>query len=226
MLNHTVEDIRNELKKLYANESFVIDKTGQRMIEITNASFIASEDHILRPTNFEYVNREIEWYESQSLNVNDIPPPIPEIWKAVSSKGPMIGLINSNYGWCVYSNKNFDQFSKCVEQLKNDKFSRRACMIYNRPSMQYDYNFQGMSDFMCTYAVQYMIRNNRLDAYVYMRSNDAVFGYNNDYAWQEHVLIKLFETIVGTYPEIQCGEIFWNAASLHVYERHFKFLES
>lgn len=217
-----VADIKAELqRKFHANE-FVVDKTGARMVEITNAAFIADEAFILREPNEEYIKREIAWYESTSLNVNDIEPPVPQIWKNVATPA---GFIQSNYGWCVYSQGNYDQFGRCLAQLKNDKFSRRATMIYNRPNMQYAYNLDGMSDFMCTYAVQYMIRNNKLDAYVYMRSNDAVFGYNNDFAWQEHVLIKLFEGIVGTYPEIQCGDIFWNAASLHVYERHFDLLK-
>ena len=48
-----------------------------------------------------------------------------------------------------------------------------------------------MKDFMCTTHVQYFINGNLLDASVYMRSNDAVFGYINDLAWQRYVLMKL-----------------------------------
>ena len=54
-----------------------------------------------------------------------------------------------------------------------------------------------------------------------MRSNDAVFGYNNDYAWQVHVRDKLLEDLVTIY---EPGPIYWNVGSLHVYERHFDFL--
>ena len=38
-----------------------------------------------------------------------------------------------------------------------------------------------------------------------MRSNDAVFGYNNDYAWQEYVrnqLIDDLETGINFVPEV------------------------
>jgi len=89
-------------------------------------------------------------------------------------------------------------------------------MIYTRPTMWYDYNFNGMSDFMCTNAVQYMIRDGELIAIVQMRSNDVVFGYRNDYAWQKHVIDKLAAelNIIGT-------KIIWHVGSLHVYERHF-----
>jgi thymidylate synthase len=79
-----------------------------------------------------------------------------------------------------------------------------------------DYNKDGMSDFMCTNAVQYFIRNGMLEAHVQMRSNDVVFGYKNDFAWQKHVLKLLADKL-----QIQPGNIFWNVGSLHVYERHF-----
>mgnify|MGYP006277829637 FL=1 len=98
-------------------------------------------------------------------------------------------------------------------------------MIYNRPTMHDDYNKGGMSDFMCTNAVQYLIRNNKLNALVYMRSNDAVFGYKNDYAWQKHLLEELVKDLRNEWlDDIQIGDIYWNVASLHVYERHFKFV--
>jgi thymidylate synthase len=91
-------------------------------------------------------------------------------------------------------------------------------MIYTRPSIQMDAVFNGMSDFICTNNVQYFIRDNQLITSVYMRSNDAVFGYNNDYAWQVHVRDKLLEDLVTIY---EPGPIYWNVGSLHVYERHF-----
>ncbi len=79
-----------------------------------------------------------------------------------------------------------------------------------------------MSDFICTNNVQYFIRDNYLITSVYMRSNDAVFGYNNDLAWQTHIRNKLLDDLDCIYG---AGPIYWNVGSLHVYERHFKFLE-
>ena len=79
-----------------------------------------------------------------------------------------------------------------------------------------------MSDFICTNNVQYFIRDNKLVTSVYMRSNDAVFGYNNDLAWQKYVRDKLIDDLeVDTYNRYEPGPIFWNVGSFHVYERHF-----
>ena len=94
-------------------------------------------------------------------------------------------------------------------------------MIYTRPTMHQIYNINGMSDFMCTNTVQYFIRENVLSAYVSMRSNDVVFGYRNDYAWQKYVLEELGREI-----GVETGDIIWNVGSLHVYERHFNLIKS
>ena len=219
---NSIVHIRDEFARKFELGEFVTDKTGVKCVEIINASFIANEETIFGATNKDYIERELNWYLSTSLFVKDIPGNVPKIWQDVASNR---GKINSNYGWAIYSEDNHHQYLNCLQQLVENKDSRRACMIYNRPSMQYDYKEDGMSDFMCTYSVQYMIRDNKLHAFVYMRSNDSIFGYRNDYAWQEYVFIELFKDLLPTYPELQTGEIFWNAASLHIYERHFNYIE-
>lgn len=215
MLN--VNDIRQELSNQLKEGRFVTDKTGVKTVEVLNASFIADDPAIFGTVNEDYVQRELAWYKSMSLNVNDIPPPVPAIWKAVATPN---GFINSNYGWCIYSEENGEQYINVVEQLRANPDSRRATMIYNRPSMHDDYNKDGMSDFMCTNTVQYVVRDGAVHALVYMRSNDAVFGYKNDYAWQKHVLDEVAADL-----NIPAGTIYWNVASLHVYERHFDLME-
>lgn len=209
----TIQDIRNEFARKLLNNDFVIDKNGGKVIEIFNANFIADDDKIFGKVDTDYVARELQWYESQSLNVNDIPGGPPTIWKNVASKD---GLINSNYGWCVFSEDNYNQYTNVLEELRASPDSRRAIMIYNRPNMWQDYNVDGRSDFMCTTSVHYMIRDNKLHAIVSMRSNDCIFGFRNDYYWQKYVLYKLAQDL-----NIPFGLIYWNANSFHIYERHF-----
>ena len=102
-------------------------------------------------------------------------------------------------------------------------------MIYTRPSIWEEYNEDGKNDFICTNAVTYYIRDNYLQSVVQMRSNDVVFGYKNDYAWQLYVL----EQMVKDYndcanqgaPELKVGDIIWQVQNLHVYERHFHLVK-
>ena len=212
-----VQDIRKMFKTAYDNQEFTIDRTGAKTIEILGATFIADEDYIVRTPNYEYIERELEWYKSMSRNVNDIPGVTPAIWKAVADKD---GMINSNYGWCIWSYENGYQYDNVLKELLLNPDSRRATMIYNRPSMHYDYNLNGMNDFMCTFANSFFIRDKKLISHYIMRSNDSVFGYNNDFAWARHVQTKLADDL-----DVTVGDLIWTASNLHVYERHFDLLK-
>lgn len=221
----TTADIRNELKEKYARCEFREGKYG-KTVEIQNAHFLADSDSIIREPNYEYAAREIKWYESMSLNINDIPGGPPKIWLQCADKN---GNILSNYGWCVLSDENYRQFYNCVDRLLYDEHTREACMIYNRPSMQYDFNYNGMHDFMCTYATQVFLNETdinkyRLDYTVFMRSNDAVFGYTSDIVWHRYVQSKMVDELKRYDRDVVAGDIIWNAASLHVYERHFNLI--
>lgn len=208
-----VLDVRRDFLNLKKAGYYVTDKTGCKMLEIRSASFLADEPAIFGTPNQDYIKREIEWYMSCSRNVNDIPGEPPAIWKQVATED---GRINSNYGWCIFSFENGNQFHRVENELRANPESRRAVMIYTRPSMWDEYNKDGMSDFMCTNAVQYMIRDNKLEAHVQMRSNDVWAGYRNDVAWQRHVLQLLADKL-----EVQPGDIYWNVGSLHCYQKDF-----
>jgi thymidylate synthase len=223
MIRNFVHDIREEFQHKLIDQDFVTDKGGQKTIEIINATFIADEDSIFGVVNQDYVERELKWYRSLSLNVNDIPGGTPAIWKQVADKD---GFINSNYGWCVYSEENGHQLVKVIKELVESPLSRRATMIYIRPSMHEDYKRNGMSDFMCTYSTQYYIRDGLMHASVFMRSNDAVYGYKNDYAWQRYIHKQVLSGVNGKSGTVYgLGDLHWNAGSLHVYERHFDLIE-
>lgn len=213
----TVADIRKELTFKYLAKDFVIDRTGAKTIEMIGATFIADEDYVIRKPAYKYIERELEWYKSQSLNVNDIPGETPQIWKSIASTE---GMINSNYGWCIYSKENGSQYQHVLRELKNNPNSRRATMIYNRPSMHVDMSRDGMNDFMCTYANTFYIRDGKLESHYLMRSNDAVFGYNNDYAWAKHVQDDLAFAL-----GVEAGKLIWTASNFHVYERHFNYID-
>lgn len=212
-----VKDIRKMFKDAYSAKEFTVDRTGAKTIEIIGVTFLADEDYIIREPNYEYIERELQWYESMSRNVNDIPGGPPTIWQQVADKN---GIINSNYGWCIWSRENFDQYQNVLKELRNNSDSRRATMIYNRPSMHYDFNAGGMNDFMCTFANSFFIRNGKLISHFVMRSTDSVFGFNNDYSWAKYVQKKLANDL-----GVEIGDLLWTSSNLHVYSRHFPALE-
>ena len=201
------------------------DKTGVKCIELIGASFEADEPAIFGTPNIEYIQKEIDWYKSQSRNINDIygigsmPP---AAWQYAANKD---GMINSNYGYLIWSKDNGNQYDNCLAELKANPNSRRAMMIYNRPSIWGEYNLEGMSDFICTNSVAYYISNGKLHCSVSMRSNDVIYGYKNDYAWQQFVLYKLAEELSQPHAKIEVGKMIWQVQNLHVYEKHFDLVK-
>ena len=211
-----VADIRNHFINELKLKKFTIDKTGARTIEMIGASFEADEPSIFGKVNEEYVQKELKWYESESTNINDIygdEREPPQAWQYSANSH---GEINSNYGHLIHSEKYHKQFENVIVELHRNPDSRRASMVYQRPSIWHEYNDNGKNDFICTNAVTYYIRDNRLHCVVQMRSNDVVFGYKNDFAWQQHVLAEVADEL-----NRDAGNIYWQVQNLHVYERHF-----
>lgn len=212
-----IEDIRDEFARLR-----VEGKTVNGTLELVGESFLATEDSIFGQPNHDYIQRELDWYVSGSLDVNDIPGGAPQIWKQVSSNE---GLINSNYGYLLLGEENGYQLDHVVKHLVDDIGTRRATAVYTRPEIHTEWDFDGMSDFICTNAVQYLIRDGQLHLIVQMRSNDIVFGYRNDYAWHRFTQRLVIDDLAENGIDVKAGQIVWHAASLHMYERHFWMLD-
>ena len=227
---NTTRDIAKFFINSLKNEEFVTDRTGQKTIEILGATFLADEPAIFGTPNESYIEIEKAWYESQSTNVNWMSETynrnVPEAWKYAANS---YGEINSNYGHIIYSDKYHHQFGRVLDELLNNKDGRRATMVYTRPSIWEEYDEDGKNDFICTNAVTYYIRDGKIHCVVQMRSNDVVFGYKNDYAWQLYVLEQMVKDYndcksEGT-PELKVGDIVWQVQNLHVYERHFHLVK-
>ena len=235
-----VSDIREYFINELQNENFSVDRTGQKTIELIGASFSADEQTIFGEVNEDYVKAELDWYLSCSDNINDIykwpshphDKAPPAAWQYSANEH---GNVNSNYGKLIYSDKYYSQYHQALDELLRNMDSRRATMIYTRPSIWTEYDENGKNDFICTNAVTYYLRNGALSAVVQMRSNDVVFGYKNDYAWQLYVLEQLVEDYNACYldeawdadhrKEIKAGSIIWQVQNLHVYERHFHLVK-
>ena len=231
-LHPKVSDVRSHFISELTNEKFTIDRSGSKTIELIGASFIADEPSIFGKPNQQYIDYELQWYDSMSTNIYDIygeqgkdgdginEPPA--AWLATAN---MWGEINSNYGKLIFDDKYYQQYECALQELQANPDSRRACMIYNRPSIQIEFDENGKNDFICTNAVTYYIRDDFLHCVVQMRSNDVVFGYRNDYAWQKEVLNRLCDDLKASNSNLKVGQILWQVQNLHVYERHFPLVK-
>lgn len=224
--NETVLKLFTELRQELDKENFVKDKSGSLLVEKLMAVLVLDpSDHIIdlgaKKTNEEYVKLETEWYDGQSLNVDKVAS-VASIWNNICSDNREV---NSNYGYLVYSRLNHFQFDKCAKALLEDRSSRRAIMIYNRPSMHEDFKRDGMNDFICTLSHQFFIRGGKLHSVVNMRSNDAIYGFFNDFAWFATVHKRLLNNLNNQGMSVGLGNLIYSANSFHIYEKHFNLLK-
>ena len=229
-----VNYIREYFKSELAAERFTIDKTGAKTIEMIGACFVADQSAIFGKPVASYIVSELAWYESMSTNINDINgamKPPPAAWQYAADPH---GNINSNYGTLCFSDKYHSQYKNAFNELWNNPDSRRAQMVYNRPSIWVEFDEGGKSDFICTNAQTFYIRDGKLHMVSQMRSNDVVFGYKNDIAWANYLMDKFIDEwndyateynlssfSADTIELLSKGDITWQVMNLHVYERHF-----
>ena len=220
------QTILEQLKKLKERlENNKIENNGT--VELRNVvmqfdPYAPFVDLGIRKTNVEYVKKEYEWYRSMDLSIKGHVDDV-AIWNSCASKDDL-QVVNSNYGYLVYSKENGSQFDNAYNTLVNNAGTRNAIIVYQRPSIYTDYLKNGMRDMICTWYSHFFIRDNTLQMTHAMRSNDAIFGLLNDLPWSCAVYQDMYNHLKEVYPELKTGVITWIDDSLHVYSRHFELL--
>lgn len=163
-----------------------------------------------RKWNESYANIEWDWYMSQNRSVENIKK-IAKTWDKMHNGN---NIVNSNYGYQWNRNGQLDYV---INELKRNNNSRRAVISIYDGKEHLDYKF----DTPCTLNITFNILNNKLNMSVLMRSNDLWFGFCNDqYCFsnlQKYISDKL-NLNVGTY--------FHFSNNLHIYNKHFKKLNT
>lgn len=209
-----LEELNTELKL-----GNIVEVRGQKTVELLNKTikFNGTQSGIITIPGFKtsekYVKEELKWYNSMNPHMGAISPHA-SMWGNVCDTR---GMVNSNYGYLIYSPQNGYQYDNVLKTLREDPCSRRAVMYYTNPMIHYT----GGKDYICTIYVSYTIRNNKLHGFVSMRSSDVRYGIiGADLAWQINILQKLAKNL-----NVGVGALYWHAVSLHLYERHFKNLK-
>jgi len=216
-----LQPLYQELAAKINEQDFLTDKSGVKIVETISPRVVLDPmdlyvDFETKKSPRKYVDKETDWYLSHELKINKVSDV--EIWNRVCDSNREI---NSNYGNLVHSRSNFSQFSNVVETLKNHKESRQAIIIYTRPSIHYEWNSHGASDFICTNYQQFFIRNNKLHCVTSQRSCDCYFGVMSDIPWFHQVIQKALAELTQTYLNLELGDHIWIPNSFHAYERHF-----
>jgi len=106
----------------------------------------------------------------------------------------------------------------CLSALRADKDSRQAIIRFSLP----EHFYIGNKDFTCTMHASAIIREDKLNFSVVMRSNDLNKGLIYDLPWFVSVMEDLVVDLKSTYPSLQVGAYTHTVHSMHVYDNDEK----
>jgi len=178
-----------------------------------------------RKLNINYPLTEFIWYLTANRNVSEISE-YAKIWDIIRDEN---GEVESNYGNYFFSpinlhtNQHTNQWDWCIDELSNDASSRRATLNILQPH----HKIKNPKDIPCTFAVNFLIRNNQLNMYVYMRSCDIIFGWCNDIFCFSMIHQMMFNELklLDKFKNLMMGSYTHTMTSAHIYERHYKYFD-
>jgi thymidylate synthase len=186
---------------------------GMETLEVRGLTIVARDPirrflaHPHRRPNPVFPIVELMWY----LSGDDSPDPITHyIRNTRSYVNPKTGRFDGAYGPRLrrFAGK-VDQIKALVERLNADPSSRRAVISLFDPSI--DKNESSL-DIPCYTLAQFFVRKEKLELYVYARSQDMIRGFVYDTAeWQ------LLQEIIAGWRGIDPGPFTLFIASAHIY---------
>lgn len=199
---------------LLANQnSIMTSRDGEIVGEVINAITVLFDPtknimkSKIRNLPMKYAIGELLWYLSGNNNLSEIQK-YTKAWDRMSDDGE---TVNSNYGWCIKYKYGFDQWEYVRNLLKEHPETRQAIIHIKVPD-----NVES-KDVNCTVCLQFFIRDNKLFATTYMRSNDIWMGFPYDvfqFTCMQILMSMELGVQLGTYTHI--------AGSLHLYKRDLK----
>jgi thymidylate synthase len=137
--------------------------------------------------------------------------------KDFSKKFGTNGRIMDAYGQRWRVGAGFDQLNEIVQQLQCDPYSRQ-CVLQMWGAGREDLLVNTAKP--CNIAATFRIRNNKLDMFVFNRSNDLIWGCCGANA----VHFPILQEYISGRLKIEMGEYWQISTNLHLYDEHHKIL--
>lgn len=149
---------------------------------------------------------ELLWYLAGNNKVEFIQPYIPH-YKNETDDGQ---TIYGAYGPRLFNMRNeYDQVANIVALLRQKPTSRRAVIqLFDAADL-----FGTHKEIPCTCTLQFLLRDNKLNLYVSMRSNDAYMGLPHDI-----FAFTMLQEIMAVTLGVEMGSYNHSAGSLHLYD--------
>jgi thymidylate synthase len=202
---------------------------------------VVTEDLERNKTIVEYSKKEFDLYSSGSNLAEDFGK-ASKFWLKLANPD---GTVNSAYGYLIKHNKSHgSDFETAPEvvvparfegdgsvtrmvpvrrtpwewakaSLLADKDTRQAILRFSLPEHQW----MGNKDQTCTLHGLFMIRDNKLNLTINMRSNDLTLGLVYDLPWFQSLIFDMREELKEAYPDLEIGTYTHYVHNIHVYDR-------
>lgn len=204
LMREVFETIRAHGRSVTASRGACREVTGV-LLELTNARARLSRTET-KGTPFSALG-EFCWYLSGRGDFESIKYYLRKAYDPDKDVEPD-GRISGAYGPRLVGPRDGDQLEVVVELLHRKPSTRQAVLqLFNATDLQ-----TGQRDVPCTCTIQFLNRDDRLDAVTYMRSNDAYRGLPHDV-----FCFTLLQEWVARRLGVELGTYKHTVGSLHVY---------
>jgi thymidylate synthase len=234
------------LKDIYFHPDFKSSPRGLPCREKTDYTFrveypvnepIRTHDADRNQVIADYTAKEVALYNSCTNLASDFGK-ASKFWEKLQNPD---GTVNSAYGYLIWKNKShgnqkfettpilddephhYDYYKRmrtpwewAKKSLMDDKDTRQAILRFSLPEHQW----VGNKDQTCTMHGNFLIRDDKLNLAVVMRSNDMVLGLVYDMPWFVSLIDRMVEELKPHYPRLTKGTYTHTVHSLHIYERN------
>ena len=220
LVDNDINDLYEKLVKLVLSSGSTVSPRNLVVKEVEGVHLILTNPHSRIITNqarkedLQFACGELLWYLSAS-NKLDFIKFYNKRYRNFSDNGI---TLHGSYGNRIFKQNNKLSCKKsswevAKNKLLEDQDTRQAVISI------YDTFRDGVletKDVPCTLTLQFMIRNGKLDCFVNMRSNDAIWGIPYDM-----FSFTTFQELMAQEIGIPVGVYHHYTSSLHIYRYHF-----
>jgi thymidylate synthase len=213
-------------RQLSEYPEFTVSPRGFKTQELLNVGIVLSHPrrrlllNKIRNISKRYLAGETAFYFAGSDSLAFISH-YAKFWETISDDGT---TVNSCYGKRLFVDRNTldeTQFDYAAMKLVHDQDTRKAIVMISGPN---DAN-PSTKDNPCTICIQFLIRDGRLYATTFMRSNDIWLGLPYDVFFftllQDRMLFLVNkERATRNQSVLELGYYTHIVGSMHVYEKH------
>ncbi len=193
---------------------YVVKPRGMEVREVINGSYAVPMPAYLdledRKVNVSFMLAEAAWIISGSNRLDDITPYMKN-YANFSDDGKFLRG--------AYGPKVVDQLGYVVDCIEKDIDTRQAVLTIwrERPGVS--------KDIPCTVAMQFLVRDGKVNLVTTMRSQDIVLGFTYDVFTFSMVAKSVQLLLRERGIEVGLGTLFVNPGSMHLYETHYEQAE-